>query len=114
MGAWALALWLLAVVDVGYPVLFLAFLSGLPVTGVGAEEFGALGRAAGGRSAWLFGLANTAISAGVGAGAAVGAQWTRLIESASLLPALAATLVLIASAVLWPLLVGAGPHPKLS
>ncbi|MEU1275942.1 hypothetical protein [Streptomyces sp. NPDC005799] len=106
MAAWALALWCLAFAHAGYLVLALAFLSGLPVTGVGAEEFGALGRAAGGRSAWLFGLANTAISVGVGTGAAIGAQLTRLLGSPGLLPALAATLVLITSAVLWPMLVG--------
>jgi hypothetical protein len=102
MGTWALALWLLAVLGHGYAVLALAFASGLPVTGIAAEEFGMLGRLAGGRSVGWFGLANLAISAGVGAGAFIGAQLIHLIGSGRLLPGTAATAVLVVCAVVWP------------
>jgi ribosomal protein S18 acetylase RimI-like enzyme len=108
MSAWTLALWLLAATGHGYAVLAVAFASGLPVTGIGAEEFGMLGRLAFARSAWWFGLANTAISIGVGAGAAVGAQLVRFTDSGRFLPGIAATAVLAVSAVLWPAL----PAPK--
>jgi predicted MFS family arabinose efflux permease len=104
MSAWTLALWLLAATGHGYAVLAVAFASGLPVTGIGAEEFGMLGRLASARPAWWFGLANMAISIGVGAGSSVGAQLVRFTDSGRFLPGIAATAVLAVSAVLWPAL----------
>jgi hypothetical protein len=86
MGTWTLGLWLLAVIDRGYAVLALGFACGLPVTGIAAEEFGMLGRLVSGRSTGWFGLANMAISVGVGAGAFVGAQLIRLTGSGRMLP----------------------------
>lgn len=105
MACWALALWAMAVADVAGLVIALAFASGLPVTGIGAEEFATLGRAAGGRSARLFGLANTAISAGVGVGAAISARLIGTV-GARTLPAAAASAILVLSVALWPAVAG--------
>ncbi|MFI6070038.1 hypothetical protein ACIA5C_00445 [Actinoplanes sp. NPDC051343] len=56
---WAAGLWLLAAAPNPVTVLAAAAVSGLPIAGLGAEEFSAVGRISGRRSPVLYGLANT-------------------------------------------------------
>ena len=101
---WAGALWLLAVAPTPGAALAASAVSGLPIGGLGAEEFGAVGRVSRRKSTMMYGLANTFVSAGVGLGAVGGAHLITGTVAATVLPAVVATIVLAVSVALWPMI----------